>query len=185
MNDQAQTLLDALRQGGDAARVTRARLAHAGAATERDECERLRAAVAAALGRDLRAGDRAIARWLLAQEITAHEERGHGASEALYTLVAAVARFARPADALLVWQARQVTPETRAGVDVEQLGRAGVIPTRAALERIAALPGAQADQARLALSWLEEGVAAGAFDDLAGYFLWADERFGLAVSGPT
>jgi hypothetical protein len=149
------------------------------------ERARLRAEVAQALGRDLRPTDRPLARWLLEQEIAAHMARGVGASEALYTLVATVARFAQPADAPLIWRARQVTPETRTGVDVEQLVRAGVAATRTTLERMAAQPGAQADEARQALGWLDDGATAGAFDDLAGYFLWADERFGLTISGPT
>jgi hypothetical protein len=188
MDSEVDALLDALRQSGDAGRSARAEVAHAGAEVGVGERQRLRAEVVAALGRSLLPTDRPLARWLLRQEIAAHEARGHGASEALYTLVAAVARFAQPDDALLLWSARQVTPETRAGVDVEQLGRAGLAPTRAALERVAAQMDAHtadAHGARQALRWLDEGAAAGAFDDLPEYFLWADERFGLTISGPT
>lgn len=184
-DDAMDALLAALRQPGAAGRAARAQVAHAGAEATTGERQRMRAAVTAALGRSLRPTDRPLARWLLQQEIAAHEARGHGASEALYTLVAAVARFAQPDDALLLWRARQATPETRAGVDVEQLGRAGLAATRAALERVAAQAGAQATDARQALHWLDEGASTGAFDDLAGYFLWADERFGLTISGPT
>lgn len=188
MENAVDALLAALRQSGDAGRSARAEVAHAGAEVGVGERQRLRAEAVAALGRSLLPTDRPLARWLLRQEIAAHEARGHGASEALYTLVAAVARFAQPDDALLLWRARQVTPETRAGVDVEQLGRAGLAPTRAALERVAAQTGAHAADAhgaRQALRWLDEGAAAGAFDDLPEYFLWADERFGLTISGPT
>lgn len=179
----ALALLDALRRSGDAGASARTRVAYTGGEASADE--RLRAEVVRALGHSLRPTDRPLARWLLAQEIAAHVARGHGASEALYTLVAAIARFAQPEDALLLWRARQATPETRAGVDVEQLGRAGLVPTRAALERVAAQAGADGDAARQALRWLAEGAAAGAFDDLPDYFLWADERFGLTISGPT
>lgn len=186
-NDQdVHALLVALRQReGQAAATARAALAHTDTPPEQADRERLRADVAVALASGLSPADRPIARWLLEQEIAAHEARGAGASEALYRLVAAVARFAQPDDALLLWRARQATPETRMGVDVEQLGRAGLEATRATLAEIAMRPGAQAADAQQALHWLEESAAAGAFDDLAGYFLWADERFGLTVSGPT
>lgn len=136
--------------------------------------ERLRAEVVAALALDLRPTDRPLTRWLLEQEIAAHEAHGAGASEALYTLVAAVARFGQPEDAPQLWRAREATEETRAGVDVEQFGRLGYAAARAALD-------GQAE----AIEWLSEAATTGAFDDLPGYFLWADERYGLRVSGPT
>ncbi|HEY7848580.1 MAG TPA: hypothetical protein VIC27_00885, partial [Ktedonobacterales bacterium] len=170
MGDRAEALLDALRQPGDVGNAARAQMAYVGAAASRGERQHLRAEVAAALGGSLRPTDRPIALWLLQQEIAAHEARGHGASESLYTLVAAVARFAQPSDALLIWRAWQATPETRAGVDVEQLGRAGLAETRAALERVAAAHGAHAEDAQQAMGWLEQGAATGAFNDLPGYF---------------
>lgn len=191
MTDKAERLLEALRQpdaiaesaGSEAS--ARAQLVFASAEAESPDRERLRGDVAAALGLSLRPTDRAIARWLLQQEIAAHEARGQGASEALYTLVAAVARFARADDALLIWRARQATPETREGVDVEQMARAGPDAVRTALTRIVERAGAQRDDARQALAWLEDGASVGAFADLPTYFLWADERFGLLISGPT
>lgn len=186
MTTDHDALLAALRQGDDqAASEAWAALAHTGAPPDQTTCDQLRAEVAAALAGDLHASDRPLARWLLEQEIAAHEARGAGASEALYTLVAVVARFAQPSDALLLWRARQATPETRIGVDAEQFGRLGIADTRAALEGIAAQPDSQVEQARQALAWLDAAAAAGAFADLVGYFLWADERFGLTVSGPT
>lgn len=184
--ESAGALLGALRQGASpAADAARARLAYAGAQAERDGRGQLRAEVASGLGASLGPSDEALARWLLEQEIAAHEARQAGASEALYTLVAALARFGRSEDALLIWRAREATPETRAGVDVEQLARAGVASTRAALERLAGRGSTQSPAARRALGWFNQGAAEGAFDDLPGYFLWADERFGLTVSGPT
>lgn len=123
-------------------------------------------------------------RWLLRHETAALRAAGHGASEALYTLVAALARFGRPADALLIAQAGAATPETRAGVDVEQLARAGVEPVRRWLRGVIERGGSERRDAAEALAWLEEGAASGALDDLAAYFTWADERFGLHVSGP-
>jgi len=185
MKEQAESLLAALRAGGAEAERARAALAHAGPAPQRDERERLRAAVAQALARTLRPGDHPAARWLLQQEVAAHEARGAGASETLYTLVAATARFGQASDAPLIFRARQATPETRAGVDVEQLGRADIAETRTLLRSLAAQRGAEGERAAQALGWLEDGAAAGALDDLPGYFLWADERFGLSVSGPT
>jgi hypothetical protein len=53
------------------------------------------------------------------------------------------------------------------------------------LARLTSGSDAHAEASRHALDWLEEGASVGAFDDLPGYFLWADERFGLSVSGPT
>ncbi|MDE3230954.1 MAG: hypothetical protein KGO05_13830 [Chloroflexota bacterium] len=151
-------------------------LAFAGDTATAEARERLRADVVAALAFDLHPTDRPLTLWLLAQEVAAHEARGAGASEALYTLVAAVARFGQPEDAPLLWRAREATEETRAGVDVEQFARLGIAEARAAL--------AHEDDGR-ALAWLDGAAAVGAFDDLPGYFLWADERFGLRVSGPT
>jgi len=145
----------------------------------------LRAEVAALLARTLRPADHGIAHRLLEREIADAEAEGRGASEALYTLVAAVARFARAEDAPLLWRARQATPETRAGVDVEQVVRAGPDAVRRHLRALRDAGGPPAEDAAAALAWIAEGAASGAFDDLPGYFAWADERFGLRVSGPT
>jgi hypothetical protein len=144
-----------------------------------------RAAVAALLAGSLRPGDRDLARWLLEQEVAAHEAAGRGASGTLYTLLAAVARYADPDDVLLLWRARLATPETRAGVDVEQAARAGVERVRRRLQTLIRQGGPRAAEAAQALEWLDAGVASGAAADLPGYFAWADERFGLRVSGPT
>jgi len=145
----------------------------------------MRAAVTALLAASLRPMDRPIVRELLEQEVAAHEAAGSGASETLYTLVAAVARYADPDDTLLLWRARQATPETRAGMDIEQFARAGVERVRRRLNTLAHAPEPRARDARQALAWLESGLASGALDDLPGYFAWADERFGLHISGPT
>lgn len=184
MSEEAEALLDALRQANDASVAARNQLAFSGDKAESADHQRLRGEVAAALGQSLLPSDRGIARWLLQQEIAAHQARGQGASEALYTLVAAVARFAQAEDALLIWRARQATPETREGVDVEQMARLGLDTARVTLARLAKQPGPQRDDARQALAWLDAEEASGAFDDLPGYFLWADERFGLLISGP-
>ena len=188
-SEQAEAVLAALRlsmgQSAEGAAEARAMLAQAGDPSQRAARERLRAEVVAALTSDLLPSDHPVAVWLLAEEIKAHEVRGAGASEALYMLIAAVARFAQPADALLLWRARQATPETQAGVDAEQFGRLGLAAVRERLTGLASEPGPQADEADQALQWLDDAAKEGAFDDLAGYFLWADERFGLATSGPT
>lgn len=171
-----ETLLAALRVGGPAAEAARAALA---------QDTNLHAAVAALLAATLRPSDRPLARALLEQETAAHETAGSGASETLYSLVAAVARYADPDDVLLLWRARQATPETRTGMDVEQLARAGVERVRRRLATLARGTEPRASEARQALAWLESGVASGALDDLPDYFAWADERFGLHISGPT
>lgn len=185
MSEDGEALLDALRQPGDASVAARDQLVSSRDQAESPERQRLRGEVAAALGQSLRPSDRGIARWLLQQEIAAHQARGQGATEALYTLVAAVARYAQPEDALLIWRARQATPETREGVDVEQMARAGLDAVRATVTKLAERAGPQSDDARQALAWLDAAETSGAFDDLPGYFLWADERFGLLISGPT
>ena len=153
------------------------------------------AAITGELLADLRPDDHALAVWLLEQEIAAISQSGasqSGASQAgadgletLYRLVAAVARFARPADALLIWRAARATPETRLGVDVEQALRAGPEATLRTLHRLSAPGDSQAKDAAAALAWVEEGVAEGAASDLPAYFAWSDERFGLHISGPT
>jgi hypothetical protein len=129
--------------------------------------------------------DHALARWLLGAEIDALTAGESGESEALYTLVALVARFADPHDALLIWRARQATPETQAGVDLEQMARLGLDGVRRYLSRLRDAKGPDASEAAAALAWLDEGERDGAFADLAGYFAWSDERFGVTVSGPT
>ncbi|HEX5156037.1 MAG TPA: hypothetical protein VFW17_02355 [Ktedonobacterales bacterium] len=145
-----------------------------------------RAAATEALLADLRPGDHALAVWLLRREIAAIGAAGAGATETLYRLIASVARFARPDDALLIWRAAQATPETRVGVDVEQALRAGPEAVLRTLDRRASAHGeADADDAATALAWVRAGIANGAADDLPAYFAWSDERFGLRVSGPT
>ena len=144
-----------------------------------------RATVAEALLADLQPGDHTLAVWLLQREIAALGAAGAGAPETLYRLIAAVARFAHPDDALLIWQAAQTTPETRVGVDVEQALRAGPEAVLRALGQRAARGEAGADDAAAALAWVRAGIASGAADDLPEYFAWSDERFGLHISGPT
>ena len=140
-----------------------------------------RAAVTEALLADLRPGDHALAIWLLHRELAALD-----APETLYRLIAVVARFARPDDALLIWRAAQATPETRVGVDVEQALRAGPEAVlRALRQRASSRKDTEADDAAAALAWVRAGIAGGAADDLPAYFAWSDERFGLRVSGPT
>ncbi|HEU4782847.1 MAG TPA: hypothetical protein VFS83_05875 [Ktedonobacterales bacterium] len=145
-----------------------------------------RAAVTEALLDDLQPGDHALAVWLLHRELDAHGVAGEDTTETLYRLIAAVARFAHPDDALLIWRAAQVSPETRVGVDVEQVLRAGPEAVLRALGRRASAHGeADADDAANALAWVRAGISNGATDDLPAYFAWSDERFGLRVSGPT
>ncbi len=178
-------LLAVLRAGGEDAEVAREMLASIPNANDAATRAALRAEVARELAGSLRPGDRPLARWLLEQEIAAHEAAGRGASETLYTLIAVVARYADPDDVLLLWRARNATPQTRAGVDVEQVTRAGVERVRRRLRALVSRGGPRAMEAAEALEWLEQGLAAGAGDDLAGYFTWADERFGVRVCGPT
>src|SRR2546430_14130237 len=112
-------LLAGLRTGRQQAEAARAELAFPGRDASAEECERSaarRAEVSTLLAASLRPTDKPLARWLLEQEIAAHEAAGHGASETLFTLVAAVARYADPDDVLLLWRARQATPETRTGL---------------------------------------------------------------------
>ena len=193
-------LLAALRQGGGVMAQAQATLAHAGSPDGQPRRAQLRAEVTPALAADLRPADHTLARWLLTQEIAAHEAAGQGAGETLLTLIAVVARFAQPDDASLIWRARQATPQTREAVDVEQIVRAGVDRVRLYLARRAkqvkaggAIESARssqlaregARQANLALAWIDEGQASGAFDDLPAYFTWSDEHYGLQVVGPT
>ena len=178
-------LLTALRADAALARAAWVAIERATTPAERARQAERRGAVVGLLAASLRPTDRALARRLLVEETAELESIGRGASETLYTLVALVARFAQPDDALLLWRARQATPETREGVDVEQALRAGVAPVRRWLGELAesASPSV-ASEARAALAWVEAGIAAGAQADLPGYFAWADERFGLTIAGP-
>ncbi|HEY7832453.1 MAG TPA: hypothetical protein VIG30_02705 [Ktedonobacterales bacterium] len=184
-------LLAALRAGGERAATARAALAHASdpsalaaPAAAADQHVAARASVTAALIASLQPADHAVARWLLEQEVAAHAAAGQGASETLYSLVAAVARFGDPQDALLLWYAHDATPDTRAGVDVEQLARAGVERVRARLRELTAAGGRRSASAARALAWFDDGIVGGALDDLAAYFAWSDERFGLTLHAP-
>jgi hypothetical protein len=144
-----------------------------------------RAQVAWLLAGSVTPTDHPLARWLLRIETEALSAAGTGESEALYTLVALVARFADPHDALLIWQARQATSETQVGVDVEQMARLSLDGARRYLAELRDANGPEASEAAAALTWLDEGERDGAFGDLVGYFAWSDERFGITVSGPT
>jgi len=144
-----------------------------------------RTAITQELLADLRPEDHALAVWLLEQEIAGISQSSAGDLDTLYRLVAAVARFSRPMDALLIWRAARTTSETRLGVDVEQALRAGPEATRRTLQRLSARGDSEAEDAAAALAWVEEGIAEGAASDLPAYFAWSDERFGLHVSGPT
>lgn len=144
-----------------------------------------RAEITQALLADLRPGDHNVAVWLLEQESTAVRTSGAAPAETLYRLIAAVARFAQPEDALLIWRAAQTTAETRVGVDVEQALRAGPEAVLRALRQRIAVGDHHAEDAAAALAWVREGIASGAANDLPAYFAWSDERFGLHVSGPT
>jgi hypothetical protein len=180
----SQRVLAALRAGGPAAEAARSRVAHAHGSPGVDPNAALRAEVADALIASLLPSDRAVTRWLLEQEVEALRAAGRGVTETLYSLVAALARFGDPEDALLLWRAREATAETRGGVDVEQLARAGVERVRAHLARLIAAGGQAGAEAERALAWFEEGLAAGALQDLAAYFAWSDERFGLIAGAP-
>jgi hypothetical protein len=171
----AHLLLD-LRAGGEAARAAQ-QIIVANAVTRTDVARLLAASVTPA--------DHALARWLLRLETGALTAAGSGESETLYTLVALVARFADPHDALLIWRARQATPEAQAGVDVEQMARLGLDGVRRYLSQLRDANGLEASDAAAALTWLDEGERDRAFGDLPGYFAWSDERFGITVSGPT
>jgi len=174
--DSAAHLLLDLRAGGEVARAAQQIIAADAA---------VRAEAARLLASSVTPTDHALARWLLRIETDTLLAIGSGESEALYTLVALVARFADPHDALLIWRARQATSETQAGVDVEQMARLGLDGARRYLSRLQDANEAEAGEAATALSWLDEGERDGAFADLPGYFAWSDERFGITVSGPT
>ena len=174
--DSAAYLLLDLRSGREAAQVAQQIITDDAA---------IRAEVTRLLAGSVTPADHALAGWLLRTETEALMSTGSGESEALYTLVALVARFADPHDALLIWRARQATPETQSGVDVEQMARLGLDGVRRYLSRLHDENGPEASEAAVALAWLDEGERDGAFADLAGYFAWSDERFGITVSGPT
>lgn len=174
--DSAAHLLLDLRAGGEVAQAAQ-RIIVANAS--------LRAQVARLLAGSVTPTDHSLALWLLRIETEALAAAGTGESEALYTLVALMARFADPHDALLIWQARQATSETQIGVDVEQMARLGLDGARRYLTELRDANGPAASEAAAALAWLDEGERDGAFGDLVGYFAWSDERFGITVSGPT
>jgi hypothetical protein len=174
--DSVAPLLLDLRAGGEAAQSAR-QIISADAS--------IRAGVTRLLAGSVTPADHALGGRLLRTETEALMSAASGESEALYTLVALVARFADPHDALLIWRARQAAPETQSGVDVEQMARLGLDGVRRYLSRLCDTHGSEANEAAAALAWLDEGERDGAFSDLAGYFAWSDERFGITVSGPT
>ena len=174
-NAAAHLLVD-LRAGGEAAQSARQIIF---------SDTTIRAEVTRLLAGSVMPADHIMACWLLRRETEALISAGSGESVALYTLIALVARFADPQDALLIWRARQATPETRVGADVEQLARLGLDGVRRHLRRLRDENGPVTSEAVAALAWLDEGERDGAFSDPVGYFAWSDERFGVTVSGPT
>jgi hypothetical protein len=180
MNQEPDRVLAALRQVGTDAAAREALRAGAGSG---DAAADLRARVTARLITTLLPADHATVRWLLAEEVESLARQGRGATGTLYLLVAACARFGDPADALLLWRAYIATPETRATVDVEHLARAGVERVRRALVTQAEA-GPLRTEAAAALAWFEEGVTSMALDDLASYFAWSDEQYGLVTGAP-
>jgi hypothetical protein len=174
--DSAAHLLLDLRAGGETAQAARKII---------DANAEIRSEVTQLLAGSVTPTDHAVANWLLRVETESLVAAGPGASEALHTLVALVARFADPHDALLIWRARQATPDTQVGVDVEQTARLGLDGVRRYLSRLHDENSPEASEAEAALAWLDEGERDGAFADQAGYFAWSDERFGITVSGPT
>jgi hypothetical protein len=146
------------------------------------EADALRAQVASELATTLRARDRATTRWLLAEETAALAARGDE-SETFYTLIAALARFGQPSDALALWRARETSAATRIGVDAEQFARAGWTATRDWLASVMRGGGSEAAEARAALAWLDRAAAEGRFGNLPEYFAWSDQRYSVQVSG--
>jgi hypothetical protein len=151
-------------------------------AADGPQADALRAQVASELATGLRARDRAVIRWLLGEETAALVARG-GESETLYTLMAALARFGQPSDALALWRARDASAATQMGADPEQFARAGWSATRDWLASVARGGASEAAEARAALVWLDSAAAEGCFDNLPDYFAWSDERYGVRVSG--
>ena len=97
-----------------------------------------------------RCGQRSCYRPLAAGARSGREGGGgpRGRAGRSYLLVAALARFGRPGRRDLLWRAREATPETRAGVDVEQLARAGVERVRARLAALARAGGERGSRPR-------------------------------------
>src|SRR5262249_43099551 len=146
------TLLAALRASEASTRVA---LAHDGDPDCAARRAVLRAVVTQELAANIVSTDRSLVQWLLEQEVAYLRASGQGVTETLYTLVAALARFGQPEDALLLWHAREATPETQSGVDVEQLLRAGIDPVRAYLGRLARGMEPGAHEAQDVLDWIE------------------------------
>jgi hypothetical protein len=104
----------------------------------RDRNQPARAAVVAALARDLQDGDRALLRFVLEQEVLrAAADPFQGIGDALHTAAALVARARDPGDLLLLARAKAANFDTACGLDVELLWSAG---HDAALAALAALP---------------------------------------------
>ena len=185
MSTWAHRLLSELRSGEDAGGAAHKALGVAPGPEGVDAHADARALVVDALLEALGPNDHGVAAWLLEQEVAAHRAAGYGAGQTLVALVAAVARFGHPEDALLLWRAWAATLDTGDAVEVEHLGRAGVERVLDWLTRASETGGPAAAEAHAALAWLERGMADGAFDNLAAYFAWSDEANGLGTYAPT
>jgi hypothetical protein len=141
----------------------------------RDRNQPARAALVAALARDLQDGDRPLLRFLLEQEVQrAAADPFQGIGDALHTVAALVARARDPGDLLLLARAKAASFDTACGLDVELLWSAGHDAAPAAL---AALP---ADDQRWvgAFMYDDDGAPAVSQGDMARW--WAHHEAGWA-----
>jgi hypothetical protein len=116
--------------------------------------------------------DRPLIISLLRHEMREHrQEPGFNTSLLFCAFLLAIRRDLR--DVLLIWEAKNVSFDTLCGLDVQLLVLAG------SEETLRFLRGEGSDAARAALVCIEQGQAAGDFEDLEGYLAFCRKYLGL------
>jgi len=117
--------------------------------------------------------DRQLIVSLLRREMSEHrEEPGFNTSLLFCAFLLAIRRNLR--DVLLIWEAKNVSFDTLCGLDVQLLVLAGPEETMRFLRADGS------DAARAAQAYIEQGQAAGDFNDLAGYLAFCRNYLGLS-----
>jgi hypothetical protein len=138
---------------------------------EYDTNSEFREQVCEQLNRDLRDTDRRLVRYLLKQEILMHEE-SWGVNENIKLCAYLLYRLGHVEDALLIWRAKSTNFDTGCGVDVQLLVGAGLERT------VEYLKEQGSKEAAGAISYIEECVKTGDFNNLEGWREFSRNYFG-------
>jgi hypothetical protein len=99
-----------------------------------DVNELLREQIARVLNKDLQPNDHALIRYILLQEMQAHQHVGEEMTENLRRCAYLLYRLGNVEDSILLWKAKNINFDTYCGLDIQFLVGAGLTETLAYLE---------------------------------------------------